>query len=175
MIIRLLDAHEVEHRAGELGHVLSDCVNGGASVSFMLPYSDDDGRNFYARVATRALAGEVLVFAGFVENRLAGTVMLGLDTPPNQPHRADVMKMLVHRSARRRGLARALLDAAEAEAQRRGRWLLVLDTVEGGDADRLYPRCGWSRSGSIPGYALFPAGGLCATVIYYKALAQQVA
>jgi len=105
-----------------------------------------------------------------VDGELVGTVQLLIDTPPNQPHRADVAKLLVRTDARGRAVASALLHALEAEATRRGRTLLTLDTVEGGAADRLYPRLGYRRVGAIPGYALFPDGTLCATVVYYKLL-----
>jgi GNAT superfamily N-acetyltransferase len=93
-----------------------------------------------------------------------------LNLPENQPHRADLTKMLVHRRVRRQGLGAALLQAAEAMARECGRTLLVLDAVTGGDAERLYERMGWQRVGVIPGYALFPRGGLCSTTVFYRDL-----
>jgi GNAT superfamily N-acetyltransferase len=100
-----------------------------------------------------------------------GTVQLVLDQPENQPHRADLAKMLVHRRARREGLGAQLMRAAEVLAQDCGKTLLVLDTVTGGDAERLYARLGWQRVGVIPDYALWPRGGLCATTYFYRRLA----
>jgi GNAT superfamily N-acetyltransferase len=100
-----------------------------------------------------------------------GTVQLVLALPENQPHRGEIAKLLVHPGARRRGLAAALMQAAEAAARAAGKTLLVLDTATGGDAERLYPRWGWQRCGVIPDYALWPRGGLCSTTVFYKALA----
>ena len=108
---------------------------------------------------------------GIRGGRIVGTVQLGLDTPPNQHHRADVKKMLVHRSARGRGIGAALMAAIEEEARRRGRWLLVLDTVPGESGHRLYLRAGWQQSGTVPDYALFPDGRFCDTAIMWKRLA----
>jgi GNAT superfamily N-acetyltransferase len=106
-------------------------------------------------------------------NTIVGTVQVVLAMPDNQPHRADVAKMQVHRRARRRGLGAALMRAAEAAAREAGKTLLVLDTVTGGDAERLYARLGWQRCGEIPGYALWPHGGLCSTTVYYRVLCGQ--
>ena len=100
--------------------------------------------------------------------RIVGTVQLILAQPENQPHRADVAKMLVHRSARRRGIAQHLMAAVDDAAREHGKTILVLDTVTGGDAERLYQRSGWQRVGSVPNYALWPTGGLCATTYFYK-------
>lgn len=102
---------------------------------------------------------------------LCGTVQLLLTQPPNQPHRADIAKMLVHRRARRHGLGTALMQAAEATARECGKTLLVLNTVTGSEAARLYERLGWKRVGDIPDYALWPRGGFCSTTIYYRELA----
>jgi GNAT superfamily N-acetyltransferase len=104
------------------------------------------------------------------DGRIVGTVQLGLDTPPNQPHRADVKKMLVHRAARSRGIGAALMAAVEEEAKKRGRWLVVLDTVPGMSGYRLYQRAGWTESGVIPNYALMPDGSPCDTAVFWKRL-----
>ena len=149
----------------ELADVLSDCVAGGASVNFMSSF-----RTFFDKVATGVASGDIVLLAAVLGGRIVGSVQLGLDTPPNQPHRADVKKMLVHRSARGRGIGAALMAAIEQEARRRGRWLLVLDTVPGESGHRLYLRAGWQQSGTVPDYALFPDGRLCATVIMWKRL-----
>jgi GNAT superfamily N-acetyltransferase len=154
----------------ELADVLVDCVDGGASVNFMSSFSRDEARAFFNKVADGVASGDIVLFAAILGGRIVGTVQLGLDTPPNQPHRADVKKMLVHRSARGRGVGAALMAAIEEEARRRGRWLLVLDTVPGESGHRLYLRAGWQQSGTVPDYALFPDGRLCDTAIMWKRL-----
>ena len=153
----------------ELAALLIDCVEGGASVSFMLPLTSERAQAFWRRVAAGVHNGERALLVGEdVQGVIVGTVQLVFDLPENQPHRADVAKMLVHRSARRQGLAERLMRAADETAQARGRAMLVLDTVTGGDAERLYTRLGWQRVGSIPDYALWPQGGLCATTYFYR-------
>ena len=154
----------------ELADVLIDCVEGGASVSFMHPLSRERAVGFWRRVARDVEAGERALLVAEDARGLCGTVQLLLGQPDNQPHRADVAKMLVHRRARRQGLGAALMHAAEATARECGKTLLVLDSVTGGDAARLYERLGWVRVGDIPGYALFPRGGLCSTTVYFRQL-----
>jgi ribosomal protein S18 acetylase RimI-like enzyme len=167
MTVRVLTAAEVRAKAGELGAILADCVAGGASVSFMAPFTADDARAFYERVADAADKGMVSVLVAEVDGVAMGTVQVAYDMPPNQPHRGDIRKLLVYRQARRRGLARALMLAAEEEALARGRPLLVLDTASDG-AERLYTELGWQRVGIIPDYALLPDGGYCDTLYFYK-------
>ena len=157
-------------RIDELAVLLIDCVEGGASVSFMHPLTRDRAAAFWRRMAQGVAAGERALLVAEDACGLCGTVQLVLDQPENQPHRADVAKMLVHRRARRQGLGVALMGAAEATARECGKTLLVLDAVTGGDAARLYERLGWVRVGDIPGYALFPKGGLCSTTVYYRNL-----
>jgi GNAT superfamily N-acetyltransferase len=152
----------------ELAEVLVDCVAGGASVNFMSPFGHDDAKAFFTKIAGEVARGEAALLVARVAGRIVGTVQLGLATPPNQPHRADIRKLLVHRSARGRGIGMALMSAAEEAARARGRTLLVLDTALGGDAERLYTRAGWTRVGVIPGYALFPDGSPCDTVYFWK-------
>ena len=154
----------------ELADVLIDCVAGGASVNFMSSFSQNEARIFFNKVADGVASGDIVLLAARLGDRIVGTVQLGLDTPPNQPHRADVKKMLVHRSARGRGVGAALMAAVEEEARQRGRWLLVLDTVPGESGHRLYLRAGWQQSGVVPDYALFPDGRLCDTAILWKRL-----
>ena len=154
----------------ELAVVLTDCVAGGASVNFMSSFSRDEARTFFDKVAGGVASGDIVLLAAILDGRIVGTVQLGLDTPPNQPHRADVKKMLVHRSARGRGIGAALMAGIEKEARQRGRWLLVLDTVPGESGHRLYLRAGWQQSGTVPDYALFPDGRLCDTAIMWKRL-----
>jgi GNAT superfamily N-acetyltransferase len=154
----------------QLAAVLVDCVEGGASVSFMSPFSHADGLVFFQKVAGSVASGDTVLLAAMLDGRIVGTVQLGLDTPPNQPHRADIKKLLVHRSARGHGIAAALMAQIEEEARRRGRWLLVLDTVPGDNGHRLYLREGWTQTGIVPDYALFPDGRPCDTAIMWKRL-----
>ena len=160
-----------EHELRGLCDVLIDCVEGGASVSFMDPMTPAKAELFWSGVAASHARGERLVLVAEDEAGICGTVQVILNLPENQPHRGDVAKMLVHRRTRRQGVGAALLSAAEAHALSIGRTLLVLDTVTGGDAERLYARQGWQRCGEIPRYALFPAGGYCSTTVFYKSLA----
>jgi GNAT superfamily N-acetyltransferase len=153
-----------------LAQVLVDCVEGGASVSFMHPLSLDKAMRFWRDVAEAVARGERALLVAEDEAGIVGTVQLILALPENQPHRADVAKMLVHRRARRRGIGTALMSAVDAVARECGKSLLVLDTVTGGDAERLYARQGWQRCGVIPGYALWPRGGLCSTTYFYREL-----
>ena len=154
-----------------LASVLIDCVEGGASVSFMHPLTRDRAIVFWRRVADGVAAGRRALLVAEDAHGLCGTVQLIFDLPENQPHRADLAKMLVHRRARRQGLGAALMKAAEATARECGKTLLVLDAVTGGDAERLYERLGWVRVGVIPGYALMPRGELCSTTVFYRDLA----
>jgi len=151
--------------------VLIDCVEGGASVSFLWPMTRIKADQFWSAAAQSMARGERMVFvAQEPDGCIVGTVQVVWAQPENQPHRADVAKMLVHRRARRTGVGAALLAAAERGALEHGRTLLVLDTVTGGDGDRLYARSGWQRSGEIPDYALWPDGTPCATTIFFKSL-----
>jgi len=154
----------------ELADVLIDCVEGGASVSFMHPLTRDRALAFWRRVAQSVATGERALLIAEDAQGVCGTVQLVLEQPENQPHRADLSKMLVHRRARRRGLGAALLRAAETTARECDKTLLVLDAVTGGDGARLYERLGWVHVGEIPGYALLPRGGLCSTTLYYRNL-----
>jgi GNAT superfamily N-acetyltransferase len=152
-----------------LADVLIDCVEGGASVSFMLPLSRETALAFWRSVAEGVARRErVLLLAENEIGEIVGTVQVVTDMPPNQPHRADVAKMLVHRKARRQGVAQRLLAAVDEFAREKGKTLLVLDTVTGGDAERLYSRAGWQAVGVIPQYALMPDGELCSTTYFYK-------
>jgi GNAT superfamily N-acetyltransferase len=154
-----------------LSEVLIDCVEGGASVSFMLPMTRAKTEAYWWSIAESMARGErnVLV-AEDAAGVMLGTVQVVLDQPENQPHRGDVAKMLVHRRARKQGVGAALLSAAEHRAMELGKTLLVLDTVTGSDGYRLYTRAGWQRVGEIPNYALWPDGGLCPTTVFYKSL-----
>jgi GNAT superfamily N-acetyltransferase len=155
----------------QLADVLLDCVEGGASVSFMLPFSRAQAMAFWRQVAQGVSDGKRALLMAEDSQGICGTVQLAFDLPENQPHRAELVKMLVHRRARRQGLGAALMQAAEATARECGKNLLVLDTVTGGDGERLYQRLGWQRVGVIPRYALMPRGEPCDTTLFYRDLA----
>jgi GNAT superfamily N-acetyltransferase len=158
-----------EREINDLSDVLIDCVEGGASVSFMLPMPRAKAHSFWRGVSGSVERGERVVLVAEVSGSIVGTVQIILAQPENQPHRADIAKMLVHRRVRRQGVGAALLAAAERAAHGAGKTLLVLDTASS-DAARLYERQGWRRCGVIPGFALLPRGGLCDTTLFYRAL-----
>jgi uncharacterized glyoxalase superfamily protein PhnB/GNAT superfamily N-acetyltransferase len=164
--VHALDDAQIDELAG----VTIDCVEGDASIGFMHPLTRDRAVAFWRHVAQGVTAGERALLVAEDAHGICGTVQLVLEQPDNQPHRADLSKMQVHRRARRKGLAAALIRAAETTARECGKTLLVLDAVTGGDAARLYERLGWERVGDIPGYALMPRGGLCSTTVYYRNL-----
>lgn len=167
-IIRTLTGDETRAALPDLCEILSDCVNGGASVGFMLPFAPADSTTYWQSVAKAVDDGDTIHVVADVDGRTVGTVQIGLASKPNQPHRGDLMKLLVHRSARGLGLSRKLMTQVEAEAAKRGRTLLVLDTATGSEAEVIYPRFGWERVGVIPDYALFPDGAYCGTTLFYK-------
>jgi len=160
-----------EAQIAALAEVLVDCVEGDASVSFMHPLSRERAEAFWRGVAEGVAAGERALLVAEDAQGICGTVQLVLAQPENQPHRADLAKMLVHRRSRRQGLGEVLMRAAESMARDCGKTLLVLDTVTGDNGERLYQRLGWQRVGVIPGYALLPRGGLVGTTVFYRELA----
>jgi GNAT superfamily N-acetyltransferase len=168
--VHRLGADEIRARLDELAAVLADCVAGGASVSYMAPFTHDQAREAFAGWADEVERDARFLLAAFLDGTVVGTVQVVHAIPPNQPHRADVAKLLVHRSARRRGVAQLLMEHAEREARAEGKTLLVLDTVTGDDAERLYTRLGWTRVGVIPHYALYPDGRPCDTTVFWKAV-----
>lgn len=167
--IRRMNRVDESHIA-QLADVLIDCVEGGASVGFMLPLARERALAFWRGVADGVSAGKRAIIVAEDEQGICGTVQLVFDLPDNQPHRADLVKMLVHRRARRKGLAAALLSAAEATARECGKTVLVLDAVTDGDAARLYARMGWVRVGDVPNFALMPDGVPCSTTYFYRDL-----
>ncbi|TDK35443.1 GNAT family N-acetyltransferase [Rhizobium deserti] len=169
--IRILTADQARDAIPDLSETLSDCVNGGASLGFMQPYGPADAVSYWQEIADSVQAGSIILAVAEHEGKVVGTVQVGLASKPNQPHRGDLMKLLVHRSARGLGLSRKLMEAVEAEAARRGRTLLVLDTATGSEAESIYPRFGWQRVGVIPDYAMWPQGGFCGTTLFYKRIA----
>ncbi len=171
--VRILSPQEAREQVGALADILIDCVHGGASVGFMAPLSRERAEAFWRGVAEGVAAGEriLLVAQDRPTGHLVGTVQVVLKQPENQPHRADITKMQVHRRARKQGIGAALMLAAEEAARTAGKSVLVLDTVTGSDAERLYQRVGWTRVGVIPNYALWPEGGFCSTTVFYKQIA----
>ena len=168
--IRRLVPVEVHEHLDALARVLFDCVAGGASVRYMAPFSHEDARDVFKGVAAEVEHRRRLLLAAFADGDLAGTVQVLLAMQPNSPHRAEIVQLLVHRSVRRRGIAERLMDRAEAEARAEGKTLLMLDTVTGDPAERLYQRLGWNTVGMIPGYALYPDGRPCDTTVFWKSL-----
>ncbi len=167
-----LPAEELARRLPELGFVLHACVHAGASVNFVLPFSEAEAETFWRdKVLPAAEAGSQRLLAAQAGGRIVGTVMLGIGTPPNQPHRAEVLKLLVDPAHRRRGLARALMAELERLAAALGRSLLTLDTRTGDPAERLYAALGFTTAGVIPGYCLDPfERRLEAATLMYKVL-----
>ncbi|MGY6270765.1 GNAT family N-acetyltransferase [Achromobacter denitrificans] len=171
--VTLLSTDAADARLAGLAELLHACVLGGASVSFVLPFAQEDAQAFWrVQVLPSVAQGSVALWAALVEGRVAGSIQLDCGTPPNQPHRAEVRKLLVHPDFRRRGIARALLREAEAMARQRGRSLITLDTRTGDSAEPLYASMGYRTAGVIPGFSRDPrdAGRLDATTIMYKQL-----
>ena len=169
--VRRIGANEAVACVDALADVLIDCVEGGASVGYMLPLAREKALGFWRGVAEGVARNErVLLIAENRAGEILGTVQLIVAQPDNQPHRADVGKMLVCRKARRQGIAQRLMAAVEDVARDEGKSVLVLDTVTGGAAEGLYEKAGWQRVGVVPKYALMPDGEFCATTIYYRHL-----
>ncbi|MBJ9266805.1 GNAT family N-acetyltransferase [Citrobacter europaeus] len=167
----VMSTAQILSRIDELSDILETCVNDGASVSFMLPFTSEKSRPFWMSVAQSVDRGERIVLgAQDAQGVLVGTVQLIIDQPENQPHRADVAKLLVHTSARRGGVARELMNGLERCAHQQGKTLLVLDTATGSGAELFYHNCGWQKVGVIPDYAKMPDGTLTGTTLFYKTL-----
>lgn len=168
--ISAVPAEALARELAAFAGLLQACVQDGAAVSFLLPFPLAESEAFWReKVLPAVRRGGHVVLAARCGGRLAGSVQLGLETPPNQPHRAEVSKLLVHPEFRRRGIARALMTALEAEAVRRGRHLITLDTRTGDRAEPLYASLGYARCGTIPDYSLDPAGQrLEATTVMYR-------
>ena len=169
--IDTLDAKAAEAAIRALAEILRDSVANGASVGFMDWNTAADYERFWRDVAASVASGQVILLAARNENGIVGTAQLHLIGKPNQPHRAEIAKVLVHSRARRRGIGEALMAAAEAAARQAGRDLLVLDTDEASGARQFYARLGWTAVGTIPRYALMPDGTDCGSTFFYKSLA----
>jgi GNAT superfamily N-acetyltransferase len=167
--IRILTAAEARQKIEALSAILIDVVEGGDSIGFMAPLSPEKADGFWNKITDAVAAGERILLVAELDHQPVGTVQVVMNLPENQPHRADISKMLVHRKARKQGIGGALLRAAEAAARASGKTLLVLDTASD-DAERLYRRHHWTAVGKIPGYALFPDGRPCATLVFYKTI-----
>lgn len=159
-----------ETRINELADILVDAVRSGASVSFMSPFDQDQSLHYWQTRLPAIATGDIVLLGAIWENRLVGTVQLDLVTPPNQHHRANVAKLLVHRDARRRGIGRALMQQIEQVARSHNRHLLVLDTMTGSAAEALYRSLGYMQIGIIPNYAYYPNGTIGDTTFFYKPL-----
>ncbi|SDC24934.1 GNAT family N-acetyltransferase [Belnapia rosea] len=170
LVVEALDAAAAASAERRLSEILIACVESGASVNFIRPLAPEMAHGFWKKVAADVAANRRILLAAWLEGELVGTVQLNLDTPQNQPHRADLAKLLVDPSARRRGVARALMQRAEQTAQRLRRRLLVLDTLAGDNAEPLYRSLGWQEAGRIPDYALDETGAAHATIIFWKAV-----
>ena len=168
--IRQLTAEEATLHLADLAAVLIDCVEGGASVHFLPPLTQSAAIAFLQKTVEDVHQGNRILLAAFSDAKLVGTVQVIIAMPPNQPHRAEIAKLLVHRSARRQGIGALLMEQAERVSRLNGKTLLVLDTDTGESAEHLYQRLGWTVAGTIPNFALLPNGKLCGTTIFWKQL-----
>ncbi len=154
-----------------LAEVLADAVDSGASVNFVQPFSVDDAVAWWSAKAADIAAGTIRPVVARQDGRVVGVVLLVLSRNPNSPHRAEVMKVLVHRHARGRGVGAGLMTALEHVAREEGRWLLILDTQSGSDAERMYRRLGWREWGVVPDHSLRADGSAyLPTTFFYKDL-----
>jgi GNAT superfamily N-acetyltransferase len=167
---RIYDAAALERDLERFAEILRDCVEGGASVNFLRPFSMEEARGYWRNRVGGVRSGEIILFGVLADGVLAGTVQLVPAMQPNGPHRADVSKMLVHRGFRRRGLGRVLLEAAEEHARSLGRNLLILDTAAESAGEKLYRQCGWQVFGTVPGFALNTDGFPEPAVFFMKTL-----
>jgi GNAT superfamily N-acetyltransferase len=167
--VELLDADAAAAAVPQLAEVLAECVDAGASVSFMAPVDRAEAVAHFEAAARDVAAGKRLLLAALDGGRVVGTVQVLLAMPPNQPHRGEIAKLLVRPAARGRGIAHRLMERAEAEALAAGKTLLLLDTASD-VAERLYERLGWTRLGVVPDFALLPDGRPCATTFFWKRL-----
>ena len=165
-----LDGPTFDAAIPDLAVILADAVAGGASVGFLAPFTPDDAAGWWQGIERDVVAGRIVVIVARIARRIVATAQLRLAQYPNQRHRADVAKVLVHRSARRQGIATALMREIEQIARAEGRTLLVLDTTTGSEAESLYQHLGWTRATEIPDYAALPSGELRPTTIFYRIL-----
>lgn len=170
MHIERLTSEQAHAYLPDLMRLLQDSVEGGASVGFLPPLSDDQARQYWSAILPDTSKGSRILLLALDEGKVMGTVQLDLAQKPNALHRAEVQKLMVHSAHRGKGIARELLDVVETVARDAHRTLLVLDTIQGDTADRLYRKLGWIEAGVIPQYAMSGTGILEATVVFYKIL-----
>lgn len=170
MPIAIIPPQAFDAALPDLARILAACVNGGASVNFVLPFGIEDAMRFFEGQRAGVQAGSIVLFGATQDGQLVGTVQVVFPRQPNQRHRADIAKLLVAPAARGQGLGRQLMQAAEAESRRRGLGLLVLDTEAQSAADHLYRSMGWTAFGTVPGYASSPVGDLLDATFFYKTL-----
>lgn len=170
MNIRPLASDEALRRLPELLVLLRDAVDSGASLGFLPPLTDTQGASFWQQMIREVSADTRALLVAEVDGVIAGSIQIHPAPQPNASHRAELQKLFVLRSHRRQGIGRALMTAAEAEARRRGRTLLVLDTLAGDKGEALYRSLDYGKAGEIPGYAKQADGTLAATAIYYRQL-----
>jgi len=168
--IRFLSAEEAVAAIPALSELLRDSIEDNASMGFMAPYDRSEARTFWQGVADGVADGFTVLAVAADGDDIVGTVQAGFARKTNQPHRGDVMKLIVRRDMRGRGIARLLMERLETECLKRDRWLMVLDTATGSAAEAIYPRLGWQRVGVVPEYALYPDGDYCGTTFFYKRL-----
>lgn len=171
--LTMLDANDLRFAARDFAALLIDCVDSGASIHFMAGVGTLKAVMFWQTIADQAAKDGRAIFAlrRVADGVLVGTVQVVPAAPENQPHRAEIAKMMVLNAERNKGLGEVLMRAAEEAAKRMGKTLLTLDTATGSAAERLYARLGWTKVGDIPDYALTPEGALCSATVFYKAIA----
>lgn len=172
--VRIFTEAETRAALPQLSNLFSATVREGASMGYMLPFPPEEAATFWRGVAEAVGREEIVLIVALEDGRIVGSVQLGIKMPPNQPHRADLKKLMVHPDARGRGLSRRLMEAAERAAVAHHRDLLVLDTATGEPAEKIYERLGWTPAGTVPRYALFPDGRACATTFFYKELSEDL-
>ncbi len=170
MQIDMLDAAGAKELAPQLRALLIDAVAHGASVGFVMPLPAEQADAYWRGVIDAVADGSRILLVGWREQSLVGTVQLDLCMKPNGLNRAEVQKLLVHSEARRQGVAKELMQAAEQQALALRRGLLYLDTEAGSDAESLYAHLGYTRVGELPEYCATPDGAWRATAIWYKTL-----
>jgi len=169
-LIVAFTAQQAETEIDQLSDLLMDAVDSGASVGFLPPLARADADSYWRSVIAAMLDGTRVLLVAMEGNALEGSVQIQLETRANGSHRAEAMKLFVHRRARRRGLAKELMAAVESAARKLGRTLLLMDTRKGGEAHHLCESLGYAQFGEVPNYARSADGQLHATVFFYKQL-----
>ncbi len=163
-------ADQAERQIDQLADLLIDAVASGASVGFLPPFELSEAMSYWRGVIAVVREGRRVLLVAEQDGQIQGSVQLDLEMRANGNHRAEAMKLFVHRRARRRGLAKALMAEVEATAARMGRTLILMDTRKGGEAEKLCDSLGYVRYGEVPGYARSSDGTLHSTVFFYRTL-----